>query len=67
MHRYPIIIFFSEEDNCYVAEAPDLKGCSAVGETPEEALREIQVAIKNWLEIAKEKGISIPQPSRRAA
>ncbi|WP_022853571.1 type II toxin-antitoxin system HicB family antitoxin [Thermodesulfatator atlanticus] len=67
MHRYPIIIFFSEEDNCYVAEAPDLKGCSAVGDTPEEALKEIQVAIKNWLEIAKEKGISIPKPSRRAA
>ena len=64
MHRYSINIFYSEEDGCYVAEAPDLKGCTAVGDSPEEALKELQVAIENWLEIAKEKGIPIPKPSR---
>lgn len=66
MHRYPINIFYSEEDGCYVAEAPDLKGCTAVGDTPEEALKELQIAIENWLEIAQEKGMPIPEPSRLA-
>ena len=64
MHRHPITIFYSEEDGCYVAEVPDLKGCTAVGDSPEEALKELQVAIKNWLEITKEKEIPIPKPSR---
>ena len=64
MHRYPINIFYSEEDGCYIAEAPDLKGCTAVGDTPEEALKELQIAIKNWLEITQEKGMPIPEPSR---
>jgi len=63
LHRYPIRIFYSEEDGCYVAEAPDLKGCTAIGDTPEEALKELQVAIENWLEIARAKGIPIPEPS----
>lgn len=67
MYKYRINIFWSEEDECFIAEVPDLKGCSAVGDTPEEALKEVQVAIKNWLEIAREKGLPIPEPRREAA
>ncbi len=67
MHKYRINIFWSEEDECFIAEVPDLKGCSAVGDSPEEALKEVQLAIKNWLEVAREKGLPIPEPRREAA
>jgi len=62
---YHINIFWSEEDDCYVADIPDLEFCSAFGETPEEALAELEVAKGLWLEVAAEKGIPIPKPSYR--
>jgi predicted RNase H-like HicB family nuclease len=60
---YTIVIFFSEEDEGYIAVVPDLPRCSAFGDTPEEALKEIQIAKELWLEVAKEVGIPIPEPT----
>lgn len=55
-------VFYSEEDACWVSEAPELLGCSAHGDTAEEALRELEVAIELYLQIRKESGFSIPKP-----
>jgi len=60
--KYAIEIFYSEEDGGYIAVVPELPGCSAFGETPEEALREVLVAIELWLEAAKKEGRPIPKP-----
>jgi predicted RNase H-like HicB family nuclease len=59
---YKIEIFYSAEDEGYIAVAPDLPGCSAFGETEEAALEEIKTAQKLWLETAQEEGIAIPEP-----
>ena len=60
---YHINIFWSDEDECYVADIPDLKYCSAFGDTPEEALAEVLVAKGLWLEVAREDGKPVP-PAR---
>jgi len=62
MSRYAIQIFFSNEDEGYIALAPELPGCSAFGESEEEALKEIKVAMELWLETAKKEGRDIPEP-----
>jgi len=62
MSRYAIEIFFSEEDEGYIAVAPELPGCSAFGETEEEALCEIKTAMELWLTAAKKEGRLIPPP-----
>lgn len=62
---YHINIFYSAEDNGYIADIPDLKYCSAFGDTPEEALRELRIAKKAWLEVAKESGKPVPSPRYR--
>lgn len=67
MTDYHINIFYSDEDDAYIADIPDLKYCSAHGETPEEALREVLVAKAAWLEAARENGRAIPQPRYRPA
>jgi predicted RNase H-like HicB family nuclease len=59
---YHINIFWSSEDDCYVADIPDLRSCSAFGNTPEEALAEVQIAKGAWLEVARELGKPIPKP-----
>jgi len=56
MKGYHINIFYSEEDEGYIADIPDLKFCSAFGETPEEALREVQIAKAAWIEAALAEG-----------
>jgi len=61
--NYPIVIFWSDGDDAYIADVPDLRYCSAHGETPEEALREILIARELWLEVAHEDGLSLPDPS----
>jgi len=61
MSRYAIIVFWSDEDGAWIADAPDLRSCSAFGDTPEEAVSELQTAIDAWLETARENGDSIPQ------
>ena len=65
MRDYHINIFYSEEDNGYIADIPDLPGCSAFGETPFEALQEVQIAKDVWLEVANEENIPIPAPHYR--
>ncbi len=67
MKDYHINVFFSEEDNCYVADIPDLKYCSACGASPEEAVREVQIAKTAWLKAAKDRGKPIPKPKYRPA
>ena len=62
MHKYEIIIYWSNEDGVYVAEAPELPGCAAHGDTQEAALSHINEAVALWLETAKEFGIHVPEP-----
>ncbi len=61
-NKYEIIIYWSEIDNAFIAEMPELRGCIAHGETQDEALREINALAKDWLQLAQEKGWQIPQP-----
>ena len=65
MKDYHINIFSSEEDEGYIADIPDLQFCSAFGETPEEALKEVLVAKAAWLEAAQAEGKPIPLPTYR--
>ena len=65
LNDYPINIFFSEEDGGYIADVPDLEACSAFGDSPEDALREVMVAKAAWLEAAKKEGKPIPEPRYR--
>ncbi len=62
MADYHINIFYSEEDGGYIADIPDLEACSAFGQSPEEALTEVEKAKQAWLEAAKEQGKPIPPP-----
>ena len=62
MDRYSVNIFYSEEDEGYIADVPDLRFCSAFGETLVEALAEVEKAKELWLEVAKETGRLIPEP-----
>ena len=63
--RYAIAIFPDEEDGDYIAVVPDLRGCSAFGDTAEDALREIQIAKQGRLEVARKHGDPIPEPRWR--
>jgi predicted RNase H-like HicB family nuclease len=63
--KYHINLFFSEADGSWVADVPDLRFCSAFGDTAEEALREVQRAITTWLKVARELRKPIPKPKYR--
>jgi len=63
---YAIEIFYSEEDEGFVAIVPELPGCSAFGETEERALQEAKIAIQLWLEAARDIGKAIPIPQKRS-
>ncbi|TAH51298.1 MAG: type II toxin-antitoxin system HicB family antitoxin [Chloroflexota bacterium] len=65
MKDYHINIFYSAEDEGYIADIPDLEACSAFGETPEEALKQVEIAKAAWLETARAEGKSIPEPRYR--
>ena len=65
MRDYHINIFYSEEDEGYIADIPDLEGCSAFGETPADALQEVQKAKELWLQSARSEGKPIPSPKYR--
>lgn len=67
MTRYHINLFWSAADGCWIADVPDLKSCSAFGDTPEEALGEVEKAIEGWLAVAREDGLPIPEPRYRPA
>jgi predicted RNase H-like HicB family nuclease len=66
MPSYPINVFWSDEDDAWVADVPDLAYCSAVGGTPHEAVAEVEMAIQAWLEAAMSSGREVPLPSPRA-
>jgi predicted RNase H-like HicB family nuclease len=57
---YAIVLFYSKDDNCWVADVPDLRFCSAFGDTPEAAAKEIQVALAGWIDGAKKKKRPLP-------
>ena len=65
MKDYHINIFFSDEDGGYIADIPDLEACSAFSNTPEEALRQVEIAKEAWLDAARAEGKPIPKPIYR--
>jgi predicted RNase H-like HicB family nuclease len=69
--HYAINLFWSEEDGLWLADVPDLRHCTAHGDTPEDALRQVRSAVEAWIVVAREEGRSIPlpryQPPSRAA
>jgi predicted RNase H-like HicB family nuclease len=65
MLRYEIIIYWSEEDQAFIAEVPELPGCAADGETYQEALQNVEIIMQEWIETAQQLGRSIPEPRRR--
>jgi predicted RNase H-like HicB family nuclease len=64
-YRYEVIIYWSDEDQSFIAEAPELPGCAADGATYQEAISNIEVIIQEWIETAQELGRPIPEPKGR--
>lgn len=62
MHKYERIIYWSEQDQRFIVEVPELAGCMADGKTAAEALESVEIVISEWIETAKEIGREIPQP-----
>jgi predicted RNase H-like HicB family nuclease len=65
MSKYEVIIFWSEEDQAYVAEIPELPGCAADGENYHEALKNVEIVAQEWIETARSLGRDIPKPKGR--
>jgi len=65
MIRYELIIYWSAEDEAFIAEVPELAGCMADGATYQEALANVEVVINEWIETARELGRPIPEPKGR--
>jgi predicted RNase H-like HicB family nuclease len=65
--KYEIIIYWSKEDDAFLAEVPELSGCMADGKTYHEALSNAELVIQEWIETAKELGRVVPQPKGRLA
>jgi predicted RNase H-like HicB family nuclease len=65
MTKYEIILYWSDEDNAFIAEVPELAGCAADGATRQEALAKAEVVIAEWIETARELGRSVPEPKGR--
>ena len=61
-HKYEVIIYWSNEDDCFIAEVPELAGCMADGKDYHDAIKNIQVIIDEWIETAREIGRPIPKP-----
>jgi predicted RNase H-like HicB family nuclease len=64
-HRYEVILYWSNEDQAYIAEVPELPGCAADGSSYQEAIANVEVVIDEWIETAKGKGWKIPEPKGR--
>lgn len=64
MHKYEIVIYWSDDDQLYIAEVPDLPGCMAHGKTDMDALLNCREAIDLWISTAREFGDPVPTPSR---
>ena len=65
MIKYEVIIYWSSEDQAFIAEVPELPGCAADGATYQEALANVEVVIQEWIETVKELGRPIPEPRGR--
>ena len=65
MHKYRMEIYWSDDDNRFIIEVPELAGCMADGATPEEALHNVNTVISEWIETAEALGRNIPEPSER--
>jgi predicted RNase H-like HicB family nuclease len=65
MHKYEVVIYWSEEDNAFIAEVPELPGCMADGESYNDALKNVQTIINEWIDTAKKLGRKIPVPKGR--
>ena len=63
--KYEVIIYWSEEDQAFIAEVPELPGCAADGKTYQEALQNLEIIMQEWIETARQLGRSIPQPKGR--
>ena len=63
--QYEIVLYWSKEDQAFIAEVPELPGCAADGATYQDALANAEVVIREWIETARELGRSIPQPRGR--
>lgn len=64
--KYEVILYWSELDQAYIAEVPDLPGCAADGLTYQAALQNVEVIMQEWIETAQELGRPIPHPKQRA-
>ena len=62
MHKFEIILYWSDADRAFVAEVPELSGCMAHGDSHETALKHVNEAIQLWIDTAREFGDPIPQP-----
>ena len=65
MPKYEVIIYWSEQDNAFIAEVPELPGCMADGKTYQDVIKNTEIIIDEWIETAKELGREIPQPKGR--
>lgn len=65
MYKYERIIYWSDDDNAFIVEVPELPGCMADGATVEEAIVNTEIIIKEWIETTKERGREIPEPKGR--
>lgn len=65
MHKYERIIYWSNEDNKFIVEVPELSGCMADGQTAAEALENAETIIDEWIEMAQELGREVPEPKGR--
>jgi predicted RNase H-like HicB family nuclease len=65
MTKYEVILYWSSEDDAFIAEVPELAGCTADGATRQEALANVEVIIAEWMETARDLGRSIPEPKGR--
>jgi len=63
--RYEVIIYWSDEDQAFLAEVPELPGCAADGATYAEAISNVEIIIREWIETAQELGRPVPQPRGR--
>jgi predicted RNase H-like HicB family nuclease len=67
MSKYEVIIYWSKDDQAFIAEVPELPGCAADGSTYQEALAHVETVIQEWIETAKDLGRPIPEPKGRLA
>lgn len=65
MGKYEIIIWWSNDDDCYLAEVPELPGCMADGKTLQEVSSAVEESIKLWIEVTQNRGLPIPEPRGR--